>query len=139
MQTRKENIKGRRVLSSAGDKAIIELGVDILERKRIKKAISRHSDRFLKKIYTPNELKKFPENKELYYSIGFSLKEAFWKTLHPDIQKKTYFGDIEIIWNKKNPEIFLSGKKVRCLQVSYFFNKKLVLGLVVRPGGKQYG
>lgn len=134
MPIKKENIKSPMASSSASKD--IEVGVDILERKRIRKAILRHPHRFLKKIYTANELENLPENKELYYSIGFSLKEAFWKTLAPNIQKKTYFEDIEIIWNKNNPEIFLSGKKVRNLHISFSFNKKFVLSLVVRFTGK---
>jgi len=78
-------------------------GIDILERARIRKAITDYGERFVRKIFTKREIKNFPENRELYYSIGFSLKEAFWKTLPSDIQKKTYFDDIEIIWKRKKP------------------------------------
>ncbi|MGB9643459.1 MAG: holo-ACP synthase [Candidatus Ratteibacteria bacterium] len=130
MQTKKVSIRSPEELSSAGN--IIEAGVDILERARIKMALKRYGERFLKKIYTERERKSFPEEKEIYFSIGFSMKEAFWKTLPADIQEKTYFDDIEILWNGNKLEIFLSGKRVENVYLSYAFNKKNVLTTVIR-------
>ncbi|HXK45202.1 MAG TPA: 4'-phosphopantetheinyl transferase superfamily protein [bacterium] len=108
------------------------MGIDILERARINIALRRHGQRFLKKIYTQRERKSFPEEKEIYFSIGFSMKETFWKTLPENIQKKTYFNDIEILWDGDNLELFHSGKKVRNVHYSYAFNEKYVLTTVVR-------
>ncbi|MCX7705942.1 MAG: 4'-phosphopantetheinyl transferase superfamily protein [bacterium] len=120
------------VSSSAGKKTRIEAGIDILERTRIKKAIKKYGDRFVNRIFTTREIRNFPEKKEIYYSIGFSLKEAFWKTLAPQIQKRIYFDDIEIIWKKQKPEIFLSGRKTNNLEVSLFYNRKLVICSILR-------
>ncbi|MCM8821765.1 MAG: 4'-phosphopantetheinyl transferase superfamily protein [Candidatus Omnitrophica bacterium] len=116
----------------ADSKAKIEAGIDILERERIKKAIISYGNSFLKRIFTQQEISSFPEKKELYFSIGFSLKEAFWKTLPSRIQKKTYFDDIEVIWKNNNPEIFLSGKKAKNIHTSLFFDEKVVMTSVMR-------
>ncbi|HPP66748.1 MAG TPA: 4'-phosphopantetheinyl transferase superfamily protein [bacterium] len=110
----------------------IDVGVDIIERKRIKQAILKHPKRFLKKIYTQRELENLPVKNELYHSIGFSLKEAVWKTLPPHTQKKTYFEDIEIIWNKDKPQIFLFGKKAKNFHIDFSFNKKIVITSALR-------
>ncbi|MCM8816777.1 MAG: 4'-phosphopantetheinyl transferase superfamily protein [Candidatus Omnitrophica bacterium] len=119
-------------LCSANETTVFEAGIDILERSRIEKAINRYGGKFLNKIFTTREIENLPTNKLVYYSIGFSLKEAFWKTLPTKIQKKTFFNDIEIIWNKKKPEIFLNGKKIENLEVSFFFNKRIVMCCVIR-------
>ncbi|HOK80614.1 MAG TPA: 4'-phosphopantetheinyl transferase superfamily protein [bacterium] len=130
MQTKKVSTKNPGELSLAGRK--IESGIDVLERARIRMALKRYGERFLKKIYTERERKSFLEEKEIYFSIGFSMKEAFWKTLPADIQGKTYFDDIEILWDGNKLEIFLSGKKVKNAYLSYAFNKKNVLTTVIR-------
>lgn len=132
MQTEKANIKTLMASSSAGNQRFFEAGVDVIERIRIRKAISRYREKFLNKIFTPREIKSFPEEKELYYSIGFSLKEAFWKTLPAQVQKKTYFDDIEIIWKKGKPVIFVSGTVAKNFELSFFYSKKLVISCVIR-------
>ncbi|MCM8788590.1 MAG: 4'-phosphopantetheinyl transferase superfamily protein [Candidatus Omnitrophica bacterium] len=116
----------------ADSKIKIEAGIDILERERIKNAIITYGDRFLKRIFTQREIASFPEKKELYFSIGFSLKEAFWKTLPTKLQKKTYFNDIEIVWRNGQPQVFLSGKKEENICKSLFFNEKIVMTSVIR-------
>ncbi len=131
MRIKKGNTRNHRVSSSADDCQVVA-GIDILERARIRKAITDYGERFVKKIFTKREIKNFPENRELYYSIGFSLKEAFWKTLPSDIQKKTYFDDIEIIWKRKKPEIFLSGIKAKNTDVSCIYSRKLILSYIIR-------
>jgi len=138
MLTKRVSTKNLKELSSVSRKTITELGVDILERKRIKKIISKYPVRFIQRIYTTREIKNFPKNKEIYYSIGFSLKEAIWKTLSPSTQKLAYFGDIEIIWNKGKIEIFLFGKRKKNLLVSFSFDKKYVLSSAVRFTRKYY-
>ncbi|HON05475.1 MAG TPA: 4'-phosphopantetheinyl transferase superfamily protein [Candidatus Ratteibacteria bacterium] len=138
MLTKKVSTKNLKELSSVSKKTSTELGVDILERKRIEKVLSKHPVRFIQRVYTIREIKSFPENKEIYYSIGFSLKEAIWKTLPPSTQKRAYFGDIEIIWNKGKTEIFLFGKKTKNLLVSFSFDKKYVLSSAIRFTRKHY-
>jgi len=137
MQIKKESIRNRKASSSADKCSGFAAGIDILDRERIKKAIEEYGDKFLKRIYTSRELENFPEKNELYYSISFSLKEAFWKTLPEKIQKNVYFNDIEVIWENKNFEIYLKGKKTKNFQVSYCFNDKIVMATVIRSGKKK--
>lgn len=132
MLTKKVSIKNPMVSSLEGKRIRLEAGVDILERKRIKEAIKRYKDRFLKRVYTQREIKSFPEKKEIYYSINFSLKEAFWKTLPEEKQKTTYFDDIEIIWKREKPEIFLFREKTKNVEISFYFNKNFVVSSVIR-------
>ena len=137
MQTKKASIRNLMASFSVNRCSGFSAGIDILDRERIRKAIDDHGDRFLKKIYTSRELENFPEKDELYYSIVFSLKEAFWKTLPEKIQKDVYFNDIEVIWKNKNFEIYLKGEKTKNFQVSYAFNDKIVMTTVIRGSRKK--
>jgi holo-[acyl-carrier protein] synthase len=57
------------------------MGVDIVEVKRIRRAVRRWGDRFLKKIFTANELTYALARKSLYEHLAarFAAKEAVYK------------------------------------------------------------
>lgn len=82
----------------------ISAGVDVIEVGRIKKAIERYGEKFLKRIFTGMEMEDCPErDKYIYYTIGFSFKEAVWKALPEKVQNNVYFKDIEILWKNSIP------------------------------------
>lgn len=62
---------------------IIGIGVDIVQNSRIKKALSTHKLKFMKKILTKEELSKMKEGKILIQSLCgiFAAKEAVIKSL----------------------------------------------------------
>lgn len=89
----------------------IYTGIDILENERIKKAIEKFGDRFLKRIYTENEI-KYCKNSIPCFSARFAAKEACIKAYYQAFKKILYFNQIEIIGKQGQPaEILLHLKE----------------------------
>ena len=72
------------------------IGVDIIEIDRIKRAISRWQDSFLKRIYTPAELESHHNVSSL--AARFAAKEAVMKALGTGTRGVSWT-DIEILTN----------------------------------------
>jgi|LSQX01.3.fsa_nt_gb holo-[acyl-carrier protein] synthase len=86
----------------------ISVGIDIIEIERLSRVLQKQRERFLKRIYTEEEILNLPkEQKDLYLSISFSFKESVWKSLPSSLQQKTRFKDIEIFWKGETPEILI--------------------------------
>ncbi|MHB1254208.1 MAG: holo-ACP synthase [Candidatus Humimicrobiaceae bacterium] len=81
---------------------IFGIGTDVIEVERIKNAIENHP-RFLKKIYTENEI-RYCESKNANrfqsYASRFAGKEAVAKSLHQGLGKYLFFNEIEILDNE---------------------------------------
>lgn len=76
---------------------IIGIGVDIAEVERVRTAIERHGEAFLRRIYTPGErayCEKF-RNKYERYAGRFAAKEAAMKALGTGWRKGIRWVDIE--------------------------------------------
>ncbi len=83
-----------------------QVGVDIIEIKRIEKAVSRWGDVFLKRIYTNSELQLY-SNKTASLAVRFSGKEAVIKALGSN---SIAYRDIEIITDAGGrPQVNLYG------------------------------
>ncbi|MCS7258085.1 MAG: holo-ACP synthase [candidate division WOR-3 bacterium] len=85
--------------------AIFGLGIDLIEVGRIKNAISRFSDRFKNRVFSPEE-QEFCEsraNKYLAYAARFAAKEAFSKALGTGLRGKILWREIVVIDNEKAP------------------------------------
>jgi holo-[acyl-carrier protein] synthase len=80
------------------DHVIKGIGIDIVELARIEKLIM--NDKFVKRILTSNEQKKFPEltvRRKVEFLAGrFAAKEAYAKAKGTGIGKEISFQDIEI-------------------------------------------
>lgn len=82
----------------------IYTGIDIIETKRIKKAIE--NKKFIEKIYTKNEIEycesKNNNAKIQSYSARFAAKEAIFKAISKILEKekKIKWQDIEILKEK---------------------------------------
>lgn len=83
------------------------IGIDIIEIARIKKAIERWGQGFLKRIYTESELKLYKNNPSSL-AARFSGKEAVIKTLN---SKGVSLKEIEILSDSGGkPRVKLLGK-----------------------------
>jgi holo-[acyl-carrier protein] synthase len=92
---------------------VLGLGIDIIEIDRIKKSIEKYGDRFLNKVFTPEEIKycssKF--NKFQHFAARFAAKEAVYKALASGWQSGLRWKDIEIQNDSAGmPSINASGK-----------------------------
>lgn len=92
----------------------VTCGTDIIEISRIKKAINSKKDRFLKKIYTENEInycEKKNNSKYEHYAARFAAKEAIYKALNNLLEDKISWLDVEIVNNKTGkPEVVFLNK-----------------------------
>ena len=78
---------------------IVGLGVDIAEVDRVRGAIERQGERFLKRLYTAKErtyCEKF-KNKYERYAGRFAVKEATMKALGTGWSRGVRWVDIEVV------------------------------------------
>jgi holo-[acyl-carrier protein] synthase len=96
-----------------GGKLIVGLGVDIAEVGRVKAAIERHGETFLRRVYTPRE-REYCErfrNKFERYAGRFAAKEAAMKALGTGWGRGVRWVDVEVVREKGGrPTIALSGE-----------------------------
>ena len=93
---------------------IFGIGTDILEIKRISKIIKKYDNKFINRVYGPNEIsviKNKKNNLDEFLSKRFAVKEAVWKALNPKRGVGLIFKEIETL-NDENgkPHLFFSGK-----------------------------
>ncbi len=95
------------------------VGIDIVDVRRIERAILRWGERFVRRVYTPEEINYCRRKANPYdsYTVRFAAKEAFIKALRPD--GPLPFADIGVVNGKAGrPEIRLSGKALRVFEES---------------------
>ena len=92
---------------------IVGLGVDIAEVDRVRGAIGRQGERFLKRLYTAKErayCEKF-KNKYERYAGRFAVKEATMKALGTGWSRGVRWVDIEILRRQgSRPMLELKGE-----------------------------
>jgi holo-[acyl-carrier protein] synthase len=92
---------------------VLGLGIDIIEIDRIRQSIENYGERFLNKVFTPEEIRycnsKF--NKFQHYAARFAAKEAVYKALTSGWKSSLRWKDIEIQNDSAGmPSINTSGK-----------------------------
>jgi holo-[acyl-carrier protein] synthase len=92
---------------------IVGLGVDIAEVERVKGAIERHGEVFLRRVYTAREreyCERF-KNKFERYAGRFAAKEAVMKALGTGWSLGVRWVDVEVVREKGGrPTIALAGE-----------------------------
>ena len=93
---------------------IFGIGTDILEIKRISKLMKKYDNKFIHRVYGPNEIsiiKNKKNNLDQFLSKRFAVKEAVWKAFNPKRGVGLIFKEIETL-NDENgkPHLFFSGK-----------------------------
>ncbi len=78
---------------------IVGCGVDMIEIARIAETIARHGDRFLQRIYRPQEILYCSRKRNAAESFAarFAAKEAAAKAMGTGIQAGVGWQDIEVI------------------------------------------
>ena len=80
---------------------ILGLGSDICDIRRIEKAIARHGDRFLERVFTDTERAKAMRRTEKIqaatYAKRFAAKEAAAKALGTGFRKGVFFSDLGVV------------------------------------------
>lgn len=89
------------------------MGVDIAEVDRIQKAIERHGEAFLRRLYTPKERDYCEQFKNKYerYAGRFAAKEAGMKALGTGWRRGVRWVDLEVVREKGGrPTLKLAGE-----------------------------
>jgi holo-[acyl-carrier protein] synthase len=78
------------------------VGLDAIEIERVKEAIERHGDRFLDRVFTPEERRLAADSGEAasqFYAGRFAAKEAVLKALGTGYAKGLAFHQVEVLRN----------------------------------------
>lgn len=125
---------------------IIGIGIDIVSVKRIKEAETRWGQRFLKRVFTEDELKYSFKHKSphIHLAARFASKEAMTKSFGTGLSNGIKWRDIEVV-NKDSgkPEIVLHGRfkeiaesiGVRNIHISMAHDDGYAVAQVVIEGG----
>jgi holo-[acyl-carrier protein] synthase len=92
---------------------IVGLGIDIAEVARVKGAIERHAETFLRRVYTAKEQEYCERFKNKYerYAGRFAAKEAAMKALGTGWSRGVRWVDVEVVREKGGrPTIKLAGE-----------------------------
>ena len=81
---------------------IVGIGTDIIDTRRIKNAIDRYGEKFIKRCFSNNEIIKSENrfNTTNSYAKRYAAKEACSKALGTGLSKGIFWKDIEILNDK---------------------------------------
>lgn len=114
------------------------VGIDIIEIHRVADVIARHGERFLNRVYTPDEL-RVCRGRVHELAARFAAKEAVMKALGTGV-RGVGWRDIEILPNRRGkPLVFLYGRgadrarriQLRGLEISLTHSKEYAIASVV--------
>jgi holo-[acyl-carrier protein] synthase len=93
---------------------MLTTGVDLVEIARIERALGNHGDRFLKRVFTPNEI-LYCRGRVAEIAARFAAKEAVSKALGVGLRALArdgiYWKDVEVTGDHRGkPFVRLSGR-----------------------------
>ncbi len=118
------------------------IGIDIVEIERLRKAMKRGKERFMRLVFTNTEI-DYCNKKRLKYqhfAVRFAVKEAFMKALGTGWQNGIKWRDIETVNDKLGkPNLNLFGKakelasemKVKEIHVSLSHSENYAIAQVI--------
>jgi len=92
---------------------IVGIGVDIVSIERMRHALERHGERFVKRIFTTAEQEYCRTHRDPapYFAVRFAAKEALFKALGTGWAQGITWVDAEVRRNEQGvPSLVLSGK-----------------------------
>lgn len=114
--------------------AISGIGIDIIEIDRVKAAIEKFGDSFLRRIYTDKEIKYCRSKNHLRYpelAVRFAAKEAYVKALGCGM-REIFWKDIEVVNDGLGkPELAIKGKKNSKVFVSLSHSQAFAVANVI--------
>ena len=108
---------------------IFGIGTDIINIKRIKKALNKNNQTFKKRIFTNLEIKMCEKriNKTECFAKRFAAKEALFKAV--GLPKKLQFNDVQITNTQSGtPKFIIKGTSLKNLK-KLFKNRKFKIHL----------
>ena len=111
---------------------LVGLGSDIIDIGRVEKTIKKFGTRFIRRIFTNEEIKRSEnqKNRIASYAKRFAAKEACSKALGTGFSKGVFWKDIEIKNNKiGKPYIILHNRAHTLLNKNFSATAKIEVSL----------
>jgi holo-[acyl-carrier protein] synthase len=100
----------------------VEVGIDAIEIERIKGALDRFGERFLRRIYTEREAERY-RNRPSELAARFAAKEAVMKALGTGV-RGIRWRDIEVVSNRRGKPIVVlhetAARRAKLLGFTHF-------------------
>ena len=122
---------------------VLGVGTDLIETKRIEESIVRYGERFLERVFTPNEIAycmRKRKNAAESFAARFAAKEAGAKALGTGISHGITWKELEVLREPSGrPTLHLSGRAaeraermgVRRVQLSLTHSRELAMAVVI--------
>ena len=93
----------------------MQIGIDVIEVERVKRAIEKLGERFLNRIFTQREIEYCLRRKKPYLSFAgrFAGKEAVMKALGTGLSDGVRWKDIEILNDEKGKPYVVARGRVK--------------------------
>ncbi len=88
---------------------ILRIGIDIVQVERISHIVDRWGERFLRRVYTPAELRAC-RNRLPSLAARFAAKEAVLKALGTGLSRGITWRDVEVAGSGQAPQVRLYGQ-----------------------------
>ena len=115
----------------------MKIGIDIVNNKRVKKIYERYGERFLKKVFTDEEINYSMKRKNFIESLSarFAVKEAFLKAIGKGLGEIS-LKEIEVRREKGAPFLKVYGKAKEILgnkkvEISITHDKDYSIGVCI--------
>ncbi len=88
---------------------IVGIGVDVVEIGRLREAIKKQGDDFVRRVYTPAEQEFCRARKDPvpHYAVRFAAKEALFKALGTGWAKGVTWQDVEVQRGETEPPVLI--------------------------------
>jgi len=126
------------------------VGIDIVEVERVRKAIEKYGERFILRVFTPDEIAHCEGKHDTYlrYAARFAAKEAAFKSLRGRWRKGMRWLDFETVGEElRPPTIRLTGAaaaaqqeaSVTALHVSISHDRQYAVAVVIAEKEGRHG
>lgn len=126
---------------------VLATGIDVVEVRRIRRAIERWGDRFLRRVFTTEEVRYCLRKRrpEMSFAARFAAKEAILKALGLGLRAGVRWTDVEIVnlksgepvVNPGRPMLDLMGGKKVLISLSHTRELAAAVALLVKEEGER--
>lgn len=104
------------------------VGIDIVDIARIGRALERHGERFLEKVFAPSEIARARaiRRPQEYLAGRFAAKEAFMKASG----RRLTWTEIEVLSEEGRPYVVYRGKRYDDVSISH--ERSYAVSVVIR-------
>jgi holo-[acyl-carrier protein] synthase len=94
---------------------IYGIGIDLVENDRLERIINKWGSKFLKRVYSPGEIKYCGKHAQssIHYGARFAAKESFLKALGIGLGGGVKLKDIEVVNDEKGKPVLKLSREAK--------------------------